>query len=72
MIKVIIYGCCENEPYRLILKEQNDHLWWSFRPRALEAFIPAQSWFWVSTINQAYPENDKSKFDETNDISKLI
>ena len=24
--EVIINGCCENEPYRLILKEQIDHL----------------------------------------------
>ena len=24
--KIIVIGCCENEPYRLILKEQIDHL----------------------------------------------
>ena len=32
----------------------------------------AQSWFEVLTVNQTYLENDKSKFDETNGVSKLI
>ena len=48
MIKVMIYECCENEPYLLNLKEQINHLWIIDILKGLEAFHSqkvAQSWF---------------------------
>ena len=40
MIKMIIIGCCKNEPFLLVLKEQIEHLWSIDIIEGLEAFIP--------------------------------
>ena len=40
MIKMTIIGCCENEPYLLVLKQQTDHLGSIDIIKGLEAFIP--------------------------------
>ena len=71
--KMIIIGCCENEPYLLILKEQIDYFGSIDIIKGLEAFIPQKRHkVEVLTVYQTYLENDKCEFDETNDISKLI
>ena len=64
-----------NEPYLLNLKEQIDHLWSIdiiYSLKRIPSLKVAQSLFKVLAVYQTYLENDKSIFDETNDILKLI
>ena len=62
MIKVIIYGCCKNDPFLVILQEQIPPVWSIGIIWGLEAFMlwGTKLIFKVPAVNLIYLEIDKA------------